>query len=76
MSIRSNHLFPFKIEKLIERAPVKLDEKLISREVQNKTILVTGAAGSIGSEIVRQLIRFSPRKIILFDQAETEISIT
>lgn len=73
MHIKPNNSFPFAIEELIERTPLMLDEKLVSRQVQNKTILVTGAAGSIGSEIVRQLIRCSPRKLILLDQAETSL---
>ncbi|MBQ4230536.1 MAG: polysaccharide biosynthesis protein, partial [Salinivirgaceae bacterium] len=43
----------------------------IQGQIKDKTMLVTGAAGSIGSEIVRQLIKFEPRNIVLFDQAET-----
>ncbi|MDC1081244.1 polysaccharide biosynthesis protein, partial [Flavobacteriaceae bacterium] len=42
-------------------------------QYQDKTILVTGAAGSIGSEIVNQLLKFKPHKIILLDQAETPL---
>lgn len=60
-----------KIEDLLGREVIKLDEKEISKQLRSKTILVTGAAGSIGSEIVRQIIPFSPNKIILLDQAET-----
>ncbi|MGM0530224.1 MAG: polysaccharide biosynthesis protein [Bacteroidota bacterium] len=70
MKIWSNHPYPFEIEDLIETTPVILDEKLIKRQVQDKTIIVTGAAGSIGNEIVRQLIPFHPKKILLFDQPE------
>jgi len=62
-----------KIEDLLERAPIQLDEEKIKDEILNKVVLVTGAAGSIGSEIVRQVTKFKPKKIILFDQAETPL---
>lgn len=62
-----------KIEDLLEREPITLDEDKIKSEVLNKVVLVTGAAGSIGSEIVRQVANFHPKKIILFDQAETPL---
>jgi len=62
-----------KIEDLLERDPIQLEDDKIRMEILNKTILVTGAAGSIGSEIVRQLTRFNPKKIIVFDQAESPL---
>ncbi len=65
------HLQKVKLEDLLGREPNKPDIILLKKELHNKTILVTGAAGSIGSEIVRQLLRFSPGNIILIDQAET-----
>jgi FlaA1/EpsC-like NDP-sugar epimerase len=58
-------------EDLLGRDPIKLNLDLIGKGLKGKTILVTGAAGSIGSEIVRQLARFDTKKIILIDQAET-----
>lgn len=61
------------IEDLLERNPIILDTKSISKELKDKTILITGAAGSIGSEIVRQVIRFKPKAIVLVDQAETPL---
>lgn len=61
------------IEELLERDPIKLHKENIKQEVAGKIILVTGAAGSIGSEIVRQVIRFSPKRIILLDQAESPL---
>ncbi len=62
-----------RIEDLLEREPIQLNEKKIHQTVLSKVVLVTGAAGSIGSEIVRQLTRFSPKLIILFDQAESPL---
>jgi FlaA1/EpsC-like NDP-sugar epimerase len=61
------------IEDLLERNPIVLDNKLISKQVQSKTVLISGAAGSIGSEIVSQIVSFHPAKIILVDQAETPL---
>lgn len=61
------------IEDLLERKPIVLDSKSISKQLKDKTILITGAAGSIGSEIVRQVIGFNPKNIILLDQAETPL---
>lgn len=61
------------IEDLLERDPISLDSTNIRKQINNKVVLVTGAAGSIGSEIVRQIANYSPRKIILLDQAETPL---
>jgi FlaA1/EpsC-like NDP-sugar epimerase len=60
-----------KLEDLLGRNPIILDLDKIQRGLKGKTILVTGAAGSIGSEIARQLMRFSTGRLILLDQAET-----
>ena len=68
-----NQLTPIKIEDLLKRDQIKIDLEKNRSQYHNKTILVTGAAGSIGSEIVRQLIQFEPKEIILFDQAETPL---
>jgi FlaA1/EpsC-like NDP-sugar epimerase len=62
-----------KIEDLLQREAIKLDNPRIKEIVFGKTILVTGAAGSIGSELVRQLIVYNPAKLILIDQAETPL---
>ena len=69
----ANKVTNFRIEDLLERNPIVLDTKLISKQLKNKTILITGAAGSIGSEIARQVINFNPKKIIILDQAETPL---
>jgi len=59
------------IEDLLQRKPVELDAKDIRGWIDGRVILVTGSAGSIGSEICRQLLRFSPRRIVMVDRAET-----
>ena len=61
------------IEELLERDAIKLDNEDIQHDLTDKVILVTGAAGSIGSEIVRQLVRFNPKTIVLLDQAESPL---
>ena len=61
------------IEDLLERKPIVLDNKSISKQLKDKTVLITGAAGSIGSEIVRQVLSFNPKTIIILDQAETPL---
>ena len=63
----------FAIEDLLGRKPIKLNMDAISLQLDNKTILITGAAGSIGSEIVRQILEFKPTKVIVLDQAETPL---
>jgi FlaA1/EpsC-like NDP-sugar epimerase len=62
-----------KIEELLERDPIKLDEDNIRKQLVDKVVLVTGAAGSIGSELVRQIAHYRPRKLILLDQAESPL---
>jgi FlaA1/EpsC-like NDP-sugar epimerase len=66
-----NQIKSIKIEDLLERDPIKLDHDVINSKLNAKTILITGAAGSIGSELARQCLRFNPSKIYLLDQAET-----
>ena len=68
-----SNLTPIKIEDLLKRDQIKIDLEKNKSQYQGKTILVTGAAGSIGSEIVRQLLSFEPAQIILYDQAETPL---
>lgn len=61
------------IEDLLERKPIVLDNKSISKQLKDKTVLITGAAGSIGSEIVRQVLNFNPKTVLILDQAETPL---
>ena len=63
----------YDLEDLLERKPIVLDDKAISAQLNGKSILITGAAGSIGSEMVRQVLKFSPASIIMLDQAETPL---
>lgn len=69
----SRQLQAIKIENLLEREAIKLDDKALREQINNKKILVTGAAGSIGSELVRQLLSYQPHSIILCDQAESPL---
>lgn len=62
-----------KIEDLLQRKPIKIDSQNVRQDLFGKRILVTGAAGSIGSELVRQILRFEPEMVLLCDQAETPL---
>ncbi len=61
------------IEDLLDRAPIKIKNNNIAMEVMNKTIIVTGGAGSIGSEIVRQICNYSYESLIIIDAAESAL---
>lgn len=67
----SGHVRNVKIEDLLGRPVIRTDKKVITTELSGSTVLITGAAGSIGSEIVRQVALAGASKIILLDQAET-----
>lgn len=71
--LRANQIKQIKIEDLLQREPIKLNNRLVSQYLKGKTIMITGGAGSIGSEIVRQALRFTPLKIIVIDQAESAL---
>ncbi len=71
--LSSKQLQNIKIEDLLEREPIEIHNEIISEQLRGKRVLVTGAAGSIGSEIVRQIAQFSPQMIILNDQSETPL---
>jgi FlaA1/EpsC-like NDP-sugar epimerase len=68
-----NQIKSIRIEDLLERDPIKLDTAIINAELKGKVILITGAAGSIGSELARQCAKFNPKKIYLLDQAESPL---
>jgi len=71
-----DHRIPIRdieISDLLRRAPVQLDMNIIGRLIQGRTVMVTGAGGSIGSEICRQLLRFNPAKLLLVGRGENRI---
>ena len=61
------------IEDLLQRNPIEIDIHKVASHLEGKRVMITGAAGSIGSEIMRQVASFSPYKLILVDQAETPL---
>ena len=71
--LSSKQLQNIKIEDLLEREPIEINNDIICDQIKGKRVLVTGAAGSIGSEIVRQIALFHPQMIILNDQSETPL---
>jgi FlaA1/EpsC-like NDP-sugar epimerase len=69
----AHHLRDIMIEDLLDREPIHIDMLEVSKDINGCDILITGAGGSIGSEIARQISNFQPRSIILFDNAETPL---
>ena len=68
-----NQIEDIKVEDLLGREPIVLGKENITEGLNGKVILVTGAAGSIGSEICRQVLHYKPKKLILLDQAESPL---
>ncbi len=68
-----NQIKGINIEELLEREPIKLDNTLINEQLNHKIILITGAAGSIGSELARQCAKYNPTLLVLLDQAESPL---
>jgi FlaA1/EpsC-like NDP-sugar epimerase len=71
--IRISDLRPLAIEDLLEREPIVCDEQAIGAYLQSKVVMVTGAGGSIGSELCRKIMSFSPRQLILLGRGENSI---
>ena len=69
--LESTQIQDIKIEDLLGRKPIILGKSNVIREINEKVVLVTGAAGSIGSEISRQVMHYNPTKLIMLDQAES-----
>ncbi|UZO80230.1 polysaccharide biosynthesis protein [Aquimarina sp. ERC-38] len=72
-TLNVSQIKPIQIEDLLERAPIAIENQNIKNELSNKIILITGAAGSIGSEIVRQASYFEYKQLVLVDQAESPL---
>ena len=72
-NLNHTQLKEVEIEDLLPRDKIEVDMEAIGKLLTGKNILITGAAGSIGSEIVRQIALFSPKKLVLIDQAETPL---
>ena len=68
-----NQLRSVRVEDLLGRKPVDLDLEVIQNRFQGKVVLITGAAGSIGSELVKQISQFLPREVILLDRSENDL---
>lgn len=65
-----NAMRPVDIEDLLGREPVSIDTAHVRGMIEGKTVLITGAGGSIGSELCRQLVRFNPARVVLFEASE------
>lgn len=72
-NLNANQFEDIKIEDLLGREPIVLGKENITEGLKGKVIMVTGAAGSIGSEICRQVLHYKPKKLILLDQAESPL---
>lgn len=71
--LNHSQLKEIQIEDLLQRDPIEIDIRKVASHLEGKRVLITGAAGSIGSEIMRQVASFNPYKLILVDQAETPL---
>ena len=69
----ANQIQRVRIEDLLGRKEIKLNEENINLQIKDKVILITGGAGSIGSEMARQILKYSPKHLVLLDQAESPI---
>lgn len=72
-TVSAHQLKDVDVEDLLRRLPIKLDPTLISYHISGKSVVVTGAAGSIGSELCRQIGKYNPSELILVDMAETPL---
>jgi len=71
--LNAGQIRKIRIEDLLGRKEIKLSKTKISSDLDGQKVLITGAAGSIGSEIVRQVLRFSPKEVVILDQAESPL---
>jgi len=71
--LKAGQIKEVKIEDLLDRSPIQIENPVIQKELEGKVILITGAAGSIGSEIAHQISNYNYKQIILLDQAESPL---
>ncbi|MCR4848618.1 MAG: polysaccharide biosynthesis protein [Bacteroidales bacterium] len=69
--IKTNQIQDIKIEDLLGRDPIVLGKENVKREIDGKVVMITGAAGSIGSEMCRQTLHYNPKMLVMVDQAES-----
>ena len=69
--LKANQVQDIKIEDLLGREPIVLDKENVKREIDGRVVMITGAAGSIGSEICRQTLHYNPKLLVMVDQAES-----
>lgn len=71
--LSTNQIQDISIEDLLERPSIQINNRLVKSFLEGKRVMITGAAGSIGSEIVRQILNFNPTELVLIDQAESPL---
>lgn len=71
--VRVSQLRPVEIQDLLHREPVELDSDTIHQQIKDRTVMVTGAGGSIGSELCRQIAERNPRTLLMLDQSEVQL---
>lgn len=72
-AVLTSQLREISVDDLLGRAPVRIEESRVRQSVAGRVVMITGAAGSIGSELCRQIAAFGPAKLIAFDQAESDL---
>ncbi|MCP9769398.1 polysaccharide biosynthesis protein [Lacihabitans sp. LS3-19] len=72
-TLSTNQIHQISIEDLLERPSIQINNRLVKSAIEGKRVMITGAAGSIGSEIVRQILYFNPTELVLVDQAESPL---
>ncbi len=70
---RIGKISAIQVEDLLERPSIQINTENVQETLTNKVVMVTGAAGSIGSELVRQILNFNPHTVVLFEQAESAL---
>jgi FlaA1/EpsC-like NDP-sugar epimerase len=72
-TVSASQIKPLALEDLLQREPVRTDIESVKEYIRNKCVLVTGAGGSIGSELCRQIIEYHPSKLIMFERYENSL---